>query len=742
MKYKIIFLLLLVYPATLLAQSTMTPKEFERAKRRLLQEKDNVAKADLLYKTALYYLEKDGGLEEDIDSAAQLNIQLIALNKRTAQKANIAQSMLLDGKIAKGKGLDSVASKLKRKALQYAAKNSLLKEQGDIYYSMGDDVIYKEEKKTYEFYTMAASFYHKSGALFNESETVLALALEDMYYGKMDSATIRLQKAISIKKGIKRNPYKEYATLAGLYGTKGKYKEALDYALNAEKVTENQDIPDIWRITIYNYLGGIYIYLGTNDKAMDYHLKALPLVKKTGQRGHILLTVMNISNILYREGKYKEALAFLDKEVHYRPGKECDLLLSSVYLENYCKLKQYDKARPYYENLLKFKGDKYTESRDLELMYHAITHYLLKTGQAQKSYPYIDKLSALGKINGNSLDLSKVEQARYKADSATGNFASAFEHLKQYKALKDSIFNVSSTGQLHDLQLKYETEKKDRNIKLLNSQNQLQSARADGAEKAKNITLGGIVFSLIVIALLFSLYRTKQRSNNRLEAHQLELDQKNAFLETLAADQDKLLKEKEWLVKEVHHRVKNNLQMVTSLLYSQSVYLEDDAAKRAVKDSLHRMQAMALIHQKLYQDENTSTVSMPEYIAELLMYLKESFDAAERIVFNQSVEPIQLDVSQAVPLGLIITESIVNAIKYAFLNEQSGTVNIGLHHEDEGWLLLEISDDGVGLPSDPQEMERNSLGLDLMEGLAKQLQGTFTIKSDHGVHISIRFEKK
>jgi two-component sensor histidine kinase/DNA-dependent RNA polymerase auxiliary subunit epsilon len=364
------------------------------------------------------------------------------------------------------------------------------------------------------------------------------------------------------------------------------------------------------------------------------------------------------------------------------------------------------------------------------------------TKQAGKSYYYINKLNILAKDNKNLLEHAKIEQEFYKADSATGNFAGAFEHVKRYKALKDSIFNISNIGQLHDLQLKYETEKKDRNIKLLNSQNQLQRSRADNAEKTKNITLGGIVFSLVIITLLFSLYRIKQRSNNKLEAHQRELDQKNAFLETLTTEQDKLLKEKEWLVKEVHHRVKNNLQMVTSLLYSQSVYLEDDAAKRAVKDSLHRMQAMALIHQKLYQDENTSTVSMPEYIAELLMYLKESFDAAERIVFKQSVELIQLDVSQAVPLGLIITESIVNAIKYAFLNEQSGTVSIGLHHEDESWLRLGISDDGVGLPSDLQEMERNSLGLDLMEGLAKQLKGTFSITSDQGVHISIRFEKK
>ncbi|WP_332368417.1 sensor histidine kinase [Spirosoma telluris] len=162
--------------------------------------------------------------------------------------------------------------------------------------------------------------------------------------------------------------------------------------------------------------------------------------------------------------------------------------------------------------------------------------------------------------------------------------------------------------------------------------------------------LAGLVLLLIIIALLFNRYLIKQKTNSKLVANQRELDQKNSFLETLATEQDKLLKEKEWLLKEVHHRVKNNLQMVTSLLYSQSVYLQDETAKLAVKDSLRRMQAMALIHQKLYQDENTSSVFMPEYINELIGYLRESFDEGGQITFKQTIEALSLDVAQAIPL--------------------------------------------------------------------------------------------
>lgn len=248
-----------------------------------------------------------------------------------------------------------------------------------------------------------------------------------------------------------------------------------------------------------------------------------------------------------------------------------------------------------------------------------------------------------------------------------------------------------------------------------------------------------IILVLIIAGLLYSRYRIKRQSKLLLEENRRELDQKNIYLETLNTQQEKLLKEKEWLIKEVHHRVKNNLQMVTSLLYSQSVYSENEATKRALNDSLHRMHAMSLIHQKLYEDQNTSVIAMPGYVEDLINYLHNSFDIDDRINFEQHIDLLYLDVSQAIPLGLIITESIVNAIKYAFLNGQKGVVSIVLHRKEAGALLLKISDNGIGLPAAPNQMGRNSLGLELMQGLTKQLNGNFKIENINGVHITVSF---
>jgi two-component system, sensor histidine kinase PdtaS len=328
----------------------------------------------------------------------------------------------------------------------------------------------------------------------------------------------------------------------------------------------------------------------------------------------------------------------------------------------------------------------------------------------------------------------------YRADSGMGNCTSAMQHLLRHKILSDSIFNETKNWQIEELQVQFETAKKEKDIKLLNNQNQLQRISVEQANRTKNITLAYVVLLLIIVGLLFNRYLIKQRNNRTLEANQKELDQKNLFLETLNAEQDKLLKEKEWLIKEVHHRVKNNLQMVTSLLYTQSIYLEDETARLAVNDSLRRMQAMSLIHQKLYKDENTSTIAMPVYINDLVRYLHESFETNNQITFEQTIQPVELDVSQAIPLGLIITESIVNAIKYAFPNEQKGVVNIHLQYESTQQLLLKISDNGIGLPAALDTMNHHSLGLDLMQGLTRQLKGSFHIESNKGVHITVRFQ--
>jgi two-component sensor histidine kinase len=187
--------------------------------------------------------------------------------------------------------------------------------------------------------------------------------------------------------------------------------------------------------------------------------------------------------------------------------------------------------------------------------------------------------------------------------------------------------------------------------------------------------------------------QAQQEEINHKNEHlsELLLGQKDSLLEEkegLLQDKDHLLCQQERLLKEIHHRVKNNLQVVMSLLNSQADALQDKAALSAIQESQHRVQAMALIHQKLYQSEGVARIPMHDYIEEVVAYLHESYCLDQLVRFQLEVEPIELDVTQAVPLGLIINEVITNAFKYAFPGGLPGTVCLSLRRLEESLTNL------------------------------------------------------
>jgi two-component sensor histidine kinase len=199
-----------------------------------------------------------------------------------------------------------------------------------------------------------------------------------------------------------------------------------------------------------------------------------------------------------------------------------------------------------------------------------------------------------------------------------------------------------------------------------------------------------------------------------------------------------LLREKEWLLKEVHHRVKNNLHTIICLLESQAMYLEKDALQ-AIEKSQHRIYAMSLIHQKFYQNEDLQSIDISTYLEEFVGYLKDSFDTQE-INFIIEVNPVHLNLQQAIPVALIINEAVTNSIKYAFSNEIMPTIQVSLT-EDSDIIHLIISDNGKGFSINEYD-EAKSLGLQLIKGLSKELKGAVQIETKRGTKLRIEFKKK
>lgn len=180
--------------------------------------------------------------------------------------------------------------------------------------------------------------------------------------------------------------------------------------------------------------------------------------------------------------------------------------------------------------------------------------------------------------------------------------------------------------------------------------------------------------------------------------------------------------------------------MVIGLLGTQSGYLKTEEALAAISDSQHRIHAMSLIHQKLYQSDNLSAINMPDYIHELVDYLRNSFNIRQAIRFKLNIDRIELDLSRCIPLGLILNEAITNAIKYAFPDGREGIIIISLSQVPEHKILLTITDNGVGLPAAFDIHTRNSMGMNLMQGLSEDIDGDFDIVNHDGTSISISFD--
>jgi two-component sensor histidine kinase len=231
---------------------------------------------------------------------------------------------------------------------------------------------------------------------------------------------------------------------------------------------------------------------------------------------------------------------------------------------------------------------------------------------------------------------------------------------------------------------------------------------------------GGALLLLVAGLFAYRAYRLKKRSSEQLAA-------KNAII-------DAQLKEKELLVREIHHRVKNNLQTVSSLLSIQGRGIADEAAKEAVNDSRLRVKSMALIHQDLYREGDLTGVRMMEYVEKLAGSLITSYAASERVTASYAVDDIALDVDTAVPIGLVLNELLTNALKYAWPDGRTGRLMIALKHHADA-LELTVADDGVGKQDTTGDERSSGFGMNMVRTFANKLKAEHSVEHVNGTTV-------
>jgi two-component system, sensor histidine kinase PdtaS len=482
-----------------------------------------------------------------------------------------------------------------------------------------------------------------------------------------------------------------------------------------------------------NHLAIAYTYLNEPDESEPYFQRGLNVALKYHDTGSVVQLTANLANVMASNGQYEKARQFLTGLLarHRAYFTRDSIAIATRLLEVYTGLRQFKQGEPFVKMLKKFIPHEeayYYLRTDAAIR---VSTYYMDQGELDSARYYLDYYAGVAIKNKMTQASFYVPYYRFRLDSLSGHYLEAIREHERYKAASDSIQGATRYQQLAQYSALYESGQKDRSIQQLRQQADVQASRLRQEVFLRRVTIGGVALLLVVVSLLYYAYRVKQRSNRLLQIQRMVIDQKNEGLQNLVT-------EKELLVTEIHHRVKNNLYLITSLLESQSAYLHDEALF-AIQTSQHRVEAISMIHQKLLLDGQLADVEMSGYLTDIVSTLRDGLVTNEDIVFYLNLDPIPLDVSQAVSVGLIVNETVTNAVKYAFPHNGAGRIDIAFKQRLAGEIVLRITDNGVGLPNNYEAGRTKSLGMGLIEGLSRALKARLHVHARPGTTIEVVF---
>ena len=529
--------------------------------------------------------------------------------------------------------------------------------------------------------------------------------------------------------------------------------EKLDSALfvleSAKTKVKKRDMP-----FLYTQMGYVYERKGLLARAADYALESMRMGEILGDNKAIALAFSDLSNLFWKQAKYQQGLEYGLKSLDYFEqlgvnDLDYDFTLYVVG-NNYLALEDFEEAMNYYQHAIAI-GERYgfyNNLSDIYIslvdLYGAFEDYRKAEVAGKRALRYAQLLDnnfmvmrsllAIGKLQnlqgkyisaiknlnnsiavatedfGDEFYLSQAYEGLGRAYAGSHNYKEAYLAFEKYDRLKKAIFTAEADQRISLLQTEFDVAQKESTIQVQESELKKQRSRQ---------TLISIITALLLIILVL-LYKTVQ-SNKR----------KNSLLQ-------KKNREKEFLLKEIHHRVKNNLEIVSSLLALQSEQITDRKVRDAMQKSQHRVHSMSMIHQKLYQGKSLSSIEMKDYFTNLSNYIVDTFDAGERITVECRMDRLELDVDMAVPIGLIVNELLTNSMKYAFPDGENGQVAVSLK-ENKSHLILEVSDNGIGKPLSGTN-EGTGFGTQLISLLTKQLEGKMSLTVKDGTSVSFEFE--
>lgn len=524
----------------------------------------------------------------------------------------------------------------------------------------------------------------------------------------------------------------------------------------AEKVLEEakNHVQDIDLPHLNTQLGYVYERRGILDKAADYALESLRLGQLLNDKKAIAMAYSDLSNLFWKQSKFQTGLEYGLKSLKLFEERgindmDYDFTLFVVG-NNYMSLKDYDKALHYFQHSIAI-GERYGFYNNLSDTYillidlysdfnefgkaeEAGTEALKYAELLNNNFMLMRSWLSIGKLQnregkygaaieslkkcitiatenfGDTFFLSQAYENLGKSYAGNHQYKEAYQAFEVYDKFKDAVFTVEADERISKIRTEFDVANKESTIILQETELKKQQSR-------QNLIM--IITALLLLLLLLA-YKAIQ---NKLKINKL-LEKQN--------------KEKEFLLKEIHHRVKNNLETVSSLLALQASQIKDQNILDAMEASQHRVHSMGMIHQKLYTGENLAAIEMKDYFLNLADYIRDAFGMQEQVEIKVMMTELELDVDMAIPIGLIVNELLTNALKYAFPDNRKGHIHIAL--KENGTLLqLDVSDNGIGYKTE-KKARGTGFGANLIELLTKQLDGKMVLKVNQGTSIQIKFQ--
>lgn len=524
-----------------------------------------------------------------------------------------------------------------------------------------------------------------------------------------------------------------------VYSKMSIYSEALKNALLALRYYEKSDNMQLYGNSLVN-LGLLYKHQNKIELALTYYKKAIQVYQKLEDENavfSIAATYSNSAQAYLKAGNIGESINALNQSQEYA-AKINDTYLNA---ENNHAL-----GMIYFD----LKNYKQAESHFLE----ALREYRLlneKSGIAKtkvrlgRTYFYQNQKNKGLQLNQEGLELAKKinhlewqkEGYSNRADMLfqSNNYKEAYQNQVLFKAINDSMFNANQEKKITELQMQYTFDKTQEKTK--NAQFQKISNLNNEANRLRFIKNSAVILAVIFLimfgVILYNFLKVKKQ-RKLIDLQQQELKLQNGQIQVS-------LFEKEVLLKEIHHRVKNNLQIISSLLNIQAQNITDKNVLASIKEGQSRVQAMSLIHQNLYQSQELDAINMEDYVKQLTIYLNEMYNSAtEKISIKVQAPQIYFDIDTAIPLGLIVNELVSNAFKYAFTGKSDKKITICIESINDVEHQLSVSDNGIGMPEDFTIENSKSMGLNLVSILSRQLKGSVVYHYNNGTTFEIKFK--